>query len=144
MCSRYGAQKAYATYPEYNESWYQEPSQDPYNNMTTQSVQQAMQLNRNALMPGSWNATGAAKPARSMKDDWTRYAVTEKGVDRYISSSGAVRFRQIDRSSTGRRLGAPNLLRSQPTPAMTVRPGASVMFNDSSDRIARATPEMRP
>lgn len=148
----------YSNYPEHSNEfyqqqepkhWYQEPSADPYNNFTSQSVQQNLQLNRNALMPASWNSVSAAQAASSRnKDDWSRYSVTEEGVERYISASGAVRFTQIDRSSSGRRLGVQNLLRSQPPAALSldgVGPCENgPWFNDSSDRQVLVKPRMKP
>jgi hypothetical protein len=155
-CSAYGMPKPYSNYPEYSsgfyekpKQWYQEPSNDPYNNFTSQSVQQKLQLNRNALMPASWNSVSAAQAGSSgNKDDWSRYSVTEEGVERYISASGAVRFTQIDRSSRGRRIGVPNLLRSQPPAALSMDGVGSSengpWFNDSSDRQVLVRPRMKP
>lgn len=144
-CSAYGVQGPvgdYAQYPQYQNSFYQAPSADPYNNLTNNTIQQSLQLNLSNLMPANWNAVSAAQSLSSdPKDDWSRYTVSRDGVQRYISASGASRFRMIDRSSAGRRFGAPNLLRSQPPAALTV--GSSPWFNDSSDRQALVSPQMK-
>ena len=155
-CSSYGMPQPYSNYAEsVPTSWYDHTGQgstDAYNNYTNQSVQQSLQLNRNARMPASWNSASAAQAATASatgKDDWSRYSVTEEGVERYISAAGAVRFRQNDRSSSGRRLGTQNLLRSQPPAALTVAgmepcEDRNWFFNDSSDRLALVTPVTKP
>ena len=144
-CSAYGVpgqRDDYANYPQYQNSFYQPSSVDPYNNLTNTTVQQSLQLNLNTLMPANWNSASAAQSTSSdPKDDWSRYTVSRDGVQRYISASGASRFRMIDRSSAGRRFGEPNLLRSQPPAALSI--GSSPWFNDSSDRQALVNPEMR-
>lgn len=143
-CSAYGQPQSFARYPQYQASFYTAPSQDPYDNLTTQNVQQSLQLNLNSLMPASWNDTSALQSVSSDPlDDWSRYTVTRDGVQRYISASGASRTQQIDRSSAGRRFGIPNLLRSQPPTALSMGPD-TVVFNDSSDRQALVSPGMRP
>ena len=145
-CSAYGVSGApgqYASYPEYQASFYQQPCADPYNNLTSITNQQNAQLNLRSLMPASWDSNTAAMAMSSdPKDDWNKYSVTRDATMRYISASGANRFRTLDRSSTGRRFGTPNLLRSQPPAALTV--GSSPWFNDSSDRQALVSPQMRP
>ena len=133
----------FSNYPQYQKSFYTPPSTDPYDNLTTQNVQQSLQLNLNALMPANWNSVTAAQAMSSdPKDDWSRYTVTRDGVQRYISASGASRFRQIDRSSIGRVVGQPNLLRSQPPTALSTN-AADVIFNDSGFRQALVDPKMR-
>jgi hypothetical protein len=135
-CSTYGMPQAVSSYPQVQQSFYTEPNSDPYANLTTQNVQQSLQLNLNSLMPANWNSVSAQQAMSSApQDDWSRYTVTRDGVQRYISASGASRFRQIDRSSAGRQFGQPNLLRSTPPCSMTLGPDA-VVFNDSSARLA--------
>lgn len=144
-CSAYGMPQPASNYPQFQESFYTPPSTDPYNNLSTSNVQQALQLNLNALMPASWNSTSAMQSLDSdPKSDWSRYSVSRDGVQRYISASGASRFRQIDRSSSGRRFGTPNLLRSVPPAALSDEPTVGPWFNDSSDRQALMDPSMRP
>jgi len=113
---------AYSQYPEYNASFYQNNSSaDLYNNLTNQNLQQQYQLNATSLMPASWNSVSAAQSMSGapVKTDWTRYTVTQDAAQRYIMGSGISRFGAIDRSSMGRLVGVPNLLRSQPPPALT-------------------------
>ena len=145
---------------------------DSYNNITTQSWQDYNQLfRRNSLMPGSWqqgkakgeaqfsmpvngasdmptswNSVAAAQAMTSKhgKDDWSRYSVTEEGVQRYVASSGAIKYSLLSRSSAGRRFGVSNLLRSNPSPALSPSNTCQPFWYDSSDRQALVSPWMRP
>lgn len=121
----------YGLYSSTEHNRYQRPSSDPYNNMTSYNSRQKKQLDRDVLMPGSWNSVRGAQS--SMKDDWTKYSLTNEETNRYISGSGAVRFRQMDRDPSGRLFGTRNLLRSQPASAC-IQHGERPWFNDSSYR----------
>lgn len=128
-CSAYGMPMVntgyplpYSQYPEYNASYYQNNADmDLYNNLVNQNLQQQYQLNANVLMPASWNSVSAAQSMSAAPDkcSWTRYTLTTDGAQRNISSAGLSRFGSIDRPSNGRLFGRPNLLRTQPPPALT-------------------------
>jgi hypothetical protein len=143
-CSAYGMPESYANYPTFNSNFYSAPSNDSYNNMTNSNVQQQLQLNLNSLMPANWQNSAVRSMSSDPKDDWSSYTVNPDAVQRYISASGASRFRQIDRSSAGRRFGQPNLLRSKPRTALSMEPTVGPWFNTSSDYQALVTPSMRP
>jgi len=123
---------------------------DQYNNLTNDnSYQQQFQLNRNSLMPSSWNKPSeqrAKQMAQSTNDwdanrsdnDWYKYTPSENGVQRYISSQGSSRLQQNTRNPLTRIVGLPNPLRTQP-PA-PISNNTCFMFNDSSARLDLLNP----
>lgn len=124
-------QQTYSNYPEYQKSFYKN------------GYQQEHQLNLNRMMPAEWNSVSAAQAASSCynANDWSRYAVTPDGVARYVSTSGALRFQSIDRSSEGRIIGQPNLLRSRPNTALQMYD--QPWFNRSSFSEPLVMPEVQ-
>ena len=137
---------SYSQFPEYNASFYQNNSSaDLFNNLSNQNLQQQYQLNANTLMPASWNSVSAAQSMNSapVKTDWTRYTITSDATQRYIMGSGISRFGAIDRPSNGRLFGTPNLLRSQPPPALTVN-ATGGFFNGSELRDGIVDASTRP
>jgi hypothetical protein len=155
QCSKYGfpvtrgtgtgalAQANYSDFPKVDQRFYQKPSSDLYNNMTSQNKKEAEQLNLMSMMPASWKSSAAtAASGERCLDDWSRYSVSKEGALKYIQGSGAARFGTLSRSGmTGRKLGITNLLRSQPQPALTIHPEA-VVFGDSSYRQAIVNPRV--
>ena len=131
-------------------------SASPYQSLwpePAQAPREEKQLNLSTLMPASWNQQSLG-PQQSLglgqghqqsqgdHNDWSRYSVSRAGAKRYISASGASRFRQSNRSSLGRKIGEPNLLRTQPPTALGAARG-DVIFNDSGFRQALVDPAMR-
>ena len=117
------------------------------------------QLNRNVLMPAGWDAsrdgvddrqrvtegkpcanwdatTGLMAATSDPTASWDRYAPSKEGVERYIMSAGASRMKINTRSSLGRQMGIPNLLRA-PAPVPISSPASTanmVLFGDSQAR----------
>jgi len=100
------------------------------------------QLNLQSLMPMNWKTSGECVLAGNDLDNWSRYSVSPDAYAKYVASAGACRVMAIERPSIARRIGLPNMLRSEVMPAMTLGSDA-VIFNDSSDRWALAHPEYR-
>lgn len=100
---------------------------------TAESMQGgANQLNLLPLMPESWqNPSSAASTGNAALDQWSQYAPTADGFARYIQAGGSSRLSAISRSSLGRQVGMPNLMR--PGVAAPISTGQYV-FNDSSQR----------
>ena len=136
-CSSYGAPIPVANYPTFATNFYETNNQAQFND--SYSCPNNTQLNVNSLMPASWDNMAAVQSMSSdPKSDWARYAPTKEGVQRYISSSASARFGIMGRSPMGRTIGMPNLLRSQPPPALTLGEGS--WFNNSSYRLALTNP----
>ena len=105
-------------------------------------MRECSQLNLQSLMPLNWKTSGECVLAGNDLDNWSRYSVSPDAYAKYVASAGACRVMAIERPSIARRIGLPNMLRSEVMPAMTLGPD-SVIFNDSSDRWALAHPEFR-
>lgn len=120
------------------------------NDGRSQSYQQLVQLDAVRLLPASWGAAGGApRPgvaqalqgygnscdpcngAPGTQARWYQYAPSPNGFNNYIRSQGQVRFQSLSRNAIGR-LGAQNLLRTQPAVALST--DSSPWFNNSSDR----------
>jgi hypothetical protein len=94
-------------------------------------------LNLKSLVPKSWREVGAAVLTG---DDlnWSRYAVTQEGYNKYISSMSVARTGISDHSAHGKTVGRTTgiaTLRTEPLPKLTLGPN-DVVFNDSSARQA--------
>lgn len=136
-CTSYGRPIPVANYPTFAANFYDTNQQSEWNQ--SYACPSNMNLNRSSLMPATWDNMAAAQSMSSdPNSDWAKYAPTKEGVQRYISSSATARFGIIDRSPLGSRIGQPNLLRSQPPPALTMGEGS--WFNNSSYRLALTQP----
>ena len=92
-------------------------------------------------MPANWaqtqqKAEGAGGCVTGGSNDWYQYAPTEQDFNRYIRATGSNRIQQTTRNPLGAKVGAPNLLRTQPPVPLTRSPGCDgPWFGGSSLRV---------
>ena len=108
-----------------------------YNNIVDQTPEQAMQLDRNRLMPSTWRSAESQSCGDVIDEnsDFAKHAVTPSGYQAYLATSGSARFGMISRNPIGR-LGVRNLLRSPG--AVNVGVSEEIMWGDSELRRSLA------
>jgi hypothetical protein len=101
-----------------------------------QTPEQAMQLDRNRLMPSTWRSA-ECQPGEAIDEnsDFAKHAVTPSGYQAYLATSGSARFGVISRNPIGR-LGMRNLLRNPG--AVNVGVSEEIMWGDSELRRSLA------
>ena len=113
---------------------------DVYSNFTTQTRQEALQLDRASLMPagslgypmaGAGCGTGSC--GLGAGNSFYQYAPTVPQIDQYVLSAGEIRNSEMTRNPTSRIVGQPSLLRTYPGAPITRNAG--VAFYDSELRL---------
>lgn len=92
-------------------------------------VPQNGQASLSSLMPAQWGTPG--NNDASLGNTTFGFVPTREGWERFVGASGIARNPDMDRTTTGRHLGTPNLLRPQPPQPVTQ---TQFPFNDSPFR----------
>lgn len=125
---------------EQNFYYQNKPDTDPYQNYSSQSYAQDIQLNATTLLPKSWRASDPSQPIQPNtppdgSSGWAQYSVSKPAFNQFVQVSGSTRIPSMLRESTGGHLGASSLLRTvPPTPISST---TDPWFYNSPFRVER-------
>ena len=121
---------------EFAQKFYSSESKHSYNKHA-RSYADDIQLERNSLMPKTWQDQHPSKASPTANEppkgssSWAQYSVSPAAFGQYIQTSGPIKFQSQLRPSINSKIGAPSLLRTQPAQAFTT---TDPWFGGSSHR----------